>query len=157
VNGKIVSGFIVLSAALAGLAIYYMQEYAFYAPVEPASAAAEIRLTSLSGALESLPTESFLGIDAKSSPLRFRACFKTPVSLAMLSETFAEYPAADPLIAPRQFPCFDAARIGADLAAGAALAFLSEANIHPGVDRVVAVYPDGRAYAWQQLNESAEK
>ncbi|MFN3578504.1 MAG: DUF6446 family protein [Tabrizicola sp.] len=26
--------------------------------------------------------------------------------------------------------------------------------MHPGVDRVVAVFPDGRAYAWQQTNAS---
>ncbi|MBS0563510.1 MAG: histidine kinase, partial [Proteobacteria bacterium] len=38
-----------------------------------------------------------------------------------------------------------------------AVAFLSDENIHPGVDRVVAVYADGRAYAWQQLNESADQ
>jgi hypothetical protein len=37
--------------------------------------------------------------------------------------------------------------------AGEALAFLSEPNIHPGVDRVVAVFPDGRAFAWHQLNQ----
>lgn len=156
-NGKIVAGFIVVTALLAGIALYYMQEYAFYAPVEPASAAAEIRLTALSGAVEALPTDAFEGIDADSSPLRFRACFHTPLSLAMLTETFADYPGAEPLIGPRQFPCFDAERIGADLNSGAALAFLSEKNIHPGVDRVVAVYADGRAYAWHELNESAEK
>ena len=34
------------------------------------------------------------------------------------------------------------------------LAFLSEPDIHPGVDRVVAVFGDGRAYAWHQLNGS---
>jgi hypothetical protein len=31
---------------------------------------------------------------------------------------------------------------------------LSEPEIHPGVDRVVAVFPDGRAFAWHQLNAS---
>ena len=64
-NGKIAAGFIVVSAMLAGLAIYYMQEYAYYAPVEPASAAAEIRLTALTGAIEVLPTEGFQGIDGR--------------------------------------------------------------------------------------------
>ncbi|MGB3177390.1 MAG: DUF6446 family protein [Albidovulum sp.] len=154
-NGKLVAGFIVVTALLAGAVLYYVQEYAFYSPVEPASAAAELRLTNLSGAVEALPTEAFEGIDADSSPLRFRACFQTPLSLAMLSETFADYPDAEPLIGPHQFPCFDAARIGADLQTGTALAFLSEKNIHPGVDRVIAVYPDGRAFAWHELNESA--
>jgi hypothetical protein len=156
-NGKLVSGFIVLTALAAGAAVYYLQEYAYYVPVEPASAAAEISLTSLSGAVEPLPTDAFEGIDSDSSPLRFRACFHVPMSLALMTETYADYPGAEPLIGPRQFPCFDAARIGADLQTGAALAFLSEKNIHPGVDRVVAVYADGRAFAWHELNESAEK
>ncbi len=156
-NGKIVAGFIVVTALLAGIGLYYVQEYAYYTPVEPASAAAEIRLTALSGAVEPVPTDAFEGIDSDSSPLRFRACFHLPMSLALMSETYADYPGAEPLIAPRQFPCFDAERIGADLQSGAALAFLSEKNIHPGVDRVVAVYADGRAFAWHELNETAEK
>jgi hypothetical protein len=56
-----------------------------------------------------------------------------------------------PLNAPAAFPCFDAAAIGAALESGEALAFLSEPEIHPGVDRVVAVFADGRAFAWHQL------
>ena len=48
------------------------------------------------------------------------------------------------------------AAIGAALESGEALAFLSEPEIHPGVDRVVAVFPDGRAFAWHQLNDSPE-
>lgn len=156
-SGKLVAGFIVVTALLAGAALYYVQEYAWYRPVEPASAAAEIRLTALSGGVEPVPTEDFEGIDSDSSPLRFRACFRLPMSLAALNETFADYPGAEPLVAPRQFPCFDAGRIGADLKSGTALAFLAEKDIHPGIDRVVAVYPDGRAYAWHELNETAEK
>ncbi|MCB2116424.1 MAG: histidine kinase [Rhodobacteraceae bacterium] len=156
-NGKIVAGGIVITALAAGAAIYYLQEYAYYAPIEPASAEAVIRLTDLSGAVEPMLADGFEGIDAESSPLRFRGCFHTPMTLAMLSETYVTYEGPTPLIAPNWFSCFDANRIGEDLETGAALAFLSEKNIHPGVDRVVAVYPDGRAYAWQQLNESAEK
>jgi len=157
VNGKLVAGFIVLTAVIAGAAIYWVQEYAYYRPVEPASAAAVIRLTDLSGGVEPMLADAFEGIDADSSPLRFRGCFHTPMSLALLSETYVTYEDPAPLIGPKWFSCFDANRIGADLETGAAIAFLSERNIHPGVDRVVAVYPDGRAYAWQQLNESAEK
>ena len=156
-NGKYVVGFIVLTALFAGAAVYYLQEYGYYRDIAPASAEAAIRITDLSGAAEPMLTDGFTGIDADSSPLRFRGCFMTPMSLAMLSETYALYPDPTPLNAPPWFGCFDAERIGADLETGAALAFLSEKNIHPGVDRVVAVYPDGRAYAWHQLNESAEK
>ena len=156
-NGKLIAGGLVVSGLIAGLAMYYFQEYAYYRPVEPASAAAAIRLTGLSGAVEPMLAEGFEGIDSDSSPLRFRGCFSTPMTLAMLSETYMAYEDPTPLIAPNWFSCFDAKRIGADLETGAALAFLSEKNIHPGVDRVVAVYPDGRAYAWQQPNESMEK
>ncbi|MFP1643226.1 DUF6446 family protein [Pontitalea aquivivens] len=157
-NGKIVGGAIVFSAVVAGAAVYYLQVYGFYEPVPASAPAAEIRLTSVvTGQPEPILTEGFEGIDADSSPLRFRGCFTTPLSLAMLSETFTVYDDATPLHGPNWFSCFDAARIGADLETGAAVAFLSEHEIRPGVDRVVAVYPDGRAFAWHQLNENAEK
>lgn len=154
-NGKFVTGGIVLTALAAGAALYYLQVYAYYAPVEVSSPAAVMRLTSLSGGTETMLTQDFQGIDADSSPLRFRGCFTTPMSIALLSETYRIYETPSPLNAPGWFSCFDAGRIGADLETGAAVAFLSETEIHPGVDRVIAVYPDGQAYAWHQLNESA--
>ncbi len=155
--GKLAVGFIVVTALVAGAAMYYLQEYAYYRPIVPASAAAVIRLQPVDGAAAEpmLITSDFQGIDADSSPLRFRGCFATPMTLAMLTETYRIYPDPTPLNAPSWFGCFDAARIGADLESGKAVAFLSEPDIHPGVDRVVAVYPDGRAFAWQQLNDGA--
>ena len=75
------------------------------------------------------------------------------MSQSLLSETYVSYDAAVPLIGPSWFSCFDAKIIGADLEAGIALPFLSQADIANGVDRVVAVYPDGRAYIWHQLND----
>ena len=156
-NGKLVAGFIVLTALVAGAAIYYLQEYAYYRTVDPASAEAVIRLTDLAGGVEPMLAEGFEGVDAASSPLRFRGCFRTPMTLALLSETYVAYEAPTPLIGPKWFSCFDAKALGADLETGTALAFLSEKNIHPGVDRVVAVYPDGRAFAWHQPNETLEK
>jgi len=158
VNGKLVGGGIVLSALITGAAVYYLQVYGYYHPVEASAPAAEIRLTAIeTGAPEPILSEDFEGIDAESSPLRFRGCFRTPLSLAMLTETFEVYDKATPLNGPGWFECFNAATIGQDLETGAAVAFLSEHDIHPGVDRVVAIYPDGRAYAWQQLNDEAEK
>ncbi|WP_415184051.1 DUF6446 family protein [Phaeovulum sp.] len=157
-NGKYVGGFIVLSALLTGATVYYLQVYGFYKTLPADAPAAEIRLTSITtGQPEPILAEAFEGIDAESSPLRFRGCFTTPMSLALLSETYTVYDQATPLNAPGWFTCFDAARIGQDLETGAALAFLSEHEVHPGVDRIVAVYPDGRAFAWHQLNENAEK
>jgi hypothetical protein len=152
--GKIAVGFIVLSAVLGGAFLWYTAERAFYEPVafQPG---AEIRLVPLVGeAPEAIVVAGIEGIDAGSSPIKFRACFTTPLSLAMLTETYRTYEGAEPLVAPNGFDCFDAEAIGKALETGEALAFLSEPDIHPGVDRVVAVFPDGRAFAWQQLNDT---
>lgn len=131
-----------MAAVAAGAGAYYAQVYGFYQRLD----AAPVRLAPDA---EPIAMSDFRAIDADSSPLRFRACFRTGARGAV------PYPDATPLTAPRWFDCFDARTIGADLAAGRAEAFLSERDIHPGVDRVVAIYPDGRAYAWQQLNDKA--
>jgi hypothetical protein len=154
--GRLAAGFLVVIGALGGVAMWYLQVYAYYEPVafQPGE---EIRLTPIvSDQPEPILAEGVTGIDSDSSPIRFRACFTTPLSLAMLTETYVTYEGAEPLVAPSWFDCFDAQAIGTALERGEALAFLSEAGIHKGVDRVVAVFPDGRAYAWHQLNDSPE-
>lgn len=152
-GGKLVGGVIVLAAAVFGAVVYYTQIYAYYDKVDAASVT--IRLTPSGGmdAPEVMLTNGLQAIDGTSSPLRFRACFATPESLALLTESYVIHDAAVPLNAPDWFECFDAAQIGADLADGTALGFMGEAEIADGVDRIVAVYPDGRAFAWHQLNE----
>lgn len=155
-TGKFAAGFIVITALLAAAALYYTQVYAWYAPAV-FTPGAEIRLTPIVGETpEPILAEDVTGIDAASSPLRFRACFTTPMSQALLTETYRVYPDPTPLIAPGWFDCFDARAIGAALEKGEAIAFLSEAGIHKGVDRVVAVFPDGRAYAWNQLSAEGQ-
>ncbi|MDP1669459.1 DUF6446 family protein [Phaeovulum sp.] len=157
-NGKAVGLILVFSALMTGAAVWYLQVYGYYDPIPASAPGAEVRLTSLvTGQPEKILAAGFQGIDADSSPLRFRACFTTPLGLAVATESFKVYDAATPLNAPGWFDCFNAARIGGDLEAGTAVAFLSVADITPGIDRVVAIYPDGRAYAWHQLNETAEK
>lgn len=152
--GKLIAGFIVSVAAIAGVALWYTAERAYYLPVS-FTPGQEIRLVSVvSGQPEPILVAGIEGVDADSSPIKFRACFTTPMSLALLTETYTVYPAAEPLVAPSNFPCFDAVAIGAALETGEAVAFLSEPEIHKGVDRVVAVFPDGRAFAWHQLNDA---
>lgn len=136
--------------------LYYSQVYAYYDKVDISAPDVAMRATTFQGTTEDLLAVEFEGIDADTSPIRFRACFKTPLSQAMMTETFEPYEDATPLIAPDWFDCFDAKRIGADIETGDAVAFLSEANIDYGIDRVVAVYPDGRAYAWHQINPCGE-
>jgi hypothetical protein len=92
-------------------------------------------------------------VQKTSSPLGYRACFAVPNSLAMLTETYALADKPTPLEAPRWFSCFDADRIGAALEAGQALAFQGRHDVQDGVDEVIAVLPDGRGYAWHQLND----
>lgn len=150
-GGKIAVGVILLTAVIGGAGLWYTAERAFYEPVA-FTPGAEIRLVPLAGdAPEPIVVADVQGIDATSSPIKFRACFTTPLTLAMLTETYRPYEGAVPLVAPSNFPCFDATAIGRALETGEALAFLSEPEIRPGVDRVVAVFGDGRAYAWHQV------
>jgi hypothetical protein len=155
--GKIVAGGMVLIGAVAGGAMYYLQEYAYYTPAQFVPGA-EITLTPIeSGKPEPILVENIQGIDSASVPLKFRACFTTPLTQAMLTETYLPYPNAQPLTAPSWFSCFDAAAIGTAIENGTALAFLSQSQIAPQIDRVVAVFADGRAFAWHQVAPAAVK
>ncbi len=151
-GGKLVGVGLLVVALIAGAALYYIQVYAFYDEIELDTEV--IQLTSIvSGEPEEIIADGFEGIDSESSPIRFRGCFTTPMSQSLLTETYVSYDKAVPLIGPGWFSCFDAKIIGADLEAGVALPFLSQADVSNGVDRVVAVYPDGRAFIWHQLND----
>ena len=138
-KGKIAAGVIVVTAIVAGVAMYWLQVYAYYDEVkfEPGN---EIRLTSVvSGTPEAILAENVTGIDANSSPLRFRACFTTPLSQAMLTETYQVYDVPEPTIGPSWFDCYDAMAVGAALEKGEAVAFLSEHLAPYGMDRVLSL------------------
>lgn len=151
-SGKAIAAVIALTALLAGAAIYYLQVYAFYQAARLASEGGEVemKITLAGGQVIDLPVSDFEAIDADSSPIRFRACFTAHLPQ---DAGLVPYPAAEPLTAPGWFDCFDAAAIGAALETGAATAYLSQPGIADGVDRVIAVYAGGRAFAWHQLNE----
>ncbi|TNF20442.1 MAG: histidine kinase [Rhodobacteraceae bacterium] len=156
-SGKIIAGAIVMIALLAGALVYYMQIYAYYDAVTP-TGTDDVMLVSLStGAPEPILYEGFRAIDADSSPIRYRACFTTPHSLAMLTETYQAYDKAEPRVAPGWFDCFDAEAIGQEITAGTALTFLGQKNVAYGVDRVVAITDDGRGYVWHELNDCGDK
>lgn len=152
-NARIIIVSMLAIAIGAGVALNYLQVYAYYEEVE----VADVQLTGLiSGEPEEVLHENFKGIDSDSSPIRYRACFDLGLSIPTLTETFELYDDAVPLTAPGWFDCFDAAAVGAALEADEALAFLGVKNIRYGIDRVVAVYPDGRAFAWHQINSCGE-
>lgn len=151
-SGKFFAAFIVISALLFGAVMYYQQVYAFYEPVA-VNGRDDVVLTSLvSQQPEPILYEAFDAIDASSSPIRYRACFTTSMSHALLSETYVAYDHAEPLVAPNWFDCFDAKEVGKALEDGDALGFLGTENIEYGIDRVIAVMSDGRGFAWHQIN-----
>jgi hypothetical protein len=154
VIARVIIVLILLMGAVAGGVLYYQQVYAYYEEV--GFSADAVQLTSVStGQAEPIVVGSFDAIDAISSPLRYRACFTTPLSQATLTEVYEIVDNAEPRVAPRWFDCFDASHIGADLS-GDAIAFMGVANVEYGIDRIVAIYPDGRGYAWHQINACGE-
>lgn len=146
-NGRLLGVILLACGLAAGALLYYQQIFAYYDRLDPERVDIRITRGSLSGSIEA---NNLTAIDAESSPIRFRACFRASGSVTVGA---TRYPDPEPLNAPFWFSCFDAAEIGADLEAGAARAFLGQENIIYGVDRVLAIYPDGRGYAWHQINE----
>lgn len=154
-NGKIFGIAIMISALIAGVSLYYLQVYHFYEPIETPDA---VELVSVvTGEPEEIIADEIEAIDATSSPIRYRACFTTPMSHSMLTETYVLADKAIPLTAPKWFDCFNAVEIGTALEEGRALAFVGQENIEYGVDRIVAIFEDGRGYVWQQLNNCGQK
>lgn len=150
--GKVLVVFIVVSAIAAGVGMYYLQVYAFYEDVS-ATNVDDVQLTSLNtGVPETILYENFKAIDAESSPLRYRACFETDMSLALLTETYEIYDTPVPNTAPGWFDCFDAQTIGGALENGTALGFMGTFNVAYGFDRVVAVTETGQGFVWHQIN-----
>ena len=144
------------SALAAGGLMYYQQVYAYYDEITVAEDRS-VQMTLLAYEMpEDILFEDFQGIDADSSPLRYRACFQTPDSHAMLTETYVIVDDAEPRVAPRWFDCFDATEIGEAIEDGSAIVFLGTRNIEYGIDRVVAVMDDGRGFVWHQINECGE-
>jgi len=151
--GKLVGAAILLCGLGFGAVVYFTQVFAYYEEV--AADTVSIRLTPQApdAAPQEIAFADLRAIDGTSSPLRFRACFSPAEAVAGLRESYLVKTDAVPLNAPGWFDCFDAAEIGAALKDGSAIAFLGEAEIADGVDRVIAVFEDGRAFAWHQLNE----
>lgn len=124
-----------------GIGLYYAQVYAKYE-------ATDGQATVLAGDMER-PVAEYIGIDSVTSPLKLRGCF------VIAPETWADLPVAEaptPLSAPRWFQCFDYEQITADVESGLAIVYVAGVEERGAADRLVAVYPDGRAFEWRQLN-----
>ncbi|MBO9479547.1 histidine kinase [Shimia sp. R11_0] len=156
-TGKFLGGLIVLTALVGGAAMYWLQVYGYYEPVPASSNNDDVKLTLLvDEASEPILYQNFRAIDSESSPIRYRACFETSMSAALLTETYVMLEKAEPRNAPGWFDCFDAKEIGAALEAEEAIAFLGQKDVHYGIDRIVVILPDGRGFAWNEINECGE-
>tara|TARA_R110002096_G_C14653362_1_gene726648 strand:- start:806 stop:1681 length:876 start_codon:yes stop_codon:yes gene_type:complete len=78
------------------------------------------------------------------------ACFYTSMKIDLLRETYQISDDALPTKPLSDMACYDQGQIAMDVASGAALSLVGERNIIDGIDRIIAVYPDGRAFAWHQ-------
>lgn len=130
------AGFLAVFAA----ALVWFQLFAFYERTDG--------VTALTVAGQPVPVADWQGIDATSSPLKLRGCFRADPAAFAAAEPA---PDAEPLNAPFWFRCFDAGGLTRDIAAGAAAAYALARNDPPGFDLVAAIYPDGRGYVWRQL------
>jgi len=150
------------SGLLAGIGMTYLQNYAGWAELDGDQVGIVQLQSVVTGELEPITAENIKGLDTVqdgvrlSGALSFRACFTTPRSIATLTETFVIADDAEPLTSPRWFDCYDAREVGRALETGDAVAFKGAENISYGVDRMVAVFPDGRGFVWHQLNECGD-
>lgn len=140
-NGRLVAGALVGFTLIFAVGLWWAQTYAWWREVEGLEA------VEIGG--RAVPVSGYRGLDAGSSPLKLRGCFRLDPAAVDAP------PAGDaaPLTTPGWFDCFDAARLGADLEAGRARAVVAARDEPAGLDRIVAVYPDGRAYQWRQVRE----
>jgi hypothetical protein len=144
VKGRAVLVGLGLALVVFAAALWWFQTRAWYAEVTG------VETVAVAG--RQVPVADWRGIDAASSPIKLRACFRVePGSLA--DAPLAEDPT--PLVAPDWFDCFDAEALTAALAAGEARAVRAEAGEFQGTERLIVVYPDGRAFMWRQLTPGA--
>ena len=153
--GRVLIVALLLTALAMGAGMWWLQVYAYYDELS-AEEAGPVTLVGTGGESEEISVSDLRAIDSASSPIRYRSCFTTAEHLDSLAQRFEAYPDATPLNAPGWFDCFDAEEIGAALESGQAHAFLSVKDVRYGIDRVVAFLPDGRGFAWHQINACGE-
>ena len=140
-NGKLFVILLLVFTIGFAVALYYFQVFAFYYKSDG--------LKSISVLDRNISVQNYRGIDSATSGLKLRGCFKVE------PKEFTKIPRllnATPLSAPSWFTCFDHVKIQKAIDAGSAKAYLVSENEKDGIDRVVAVYPDGTAFQWRQLN-----
>jgi len=140
VSGKYVVTGLAGFTLIFGLVFWWFQTHAFYTETKAQEHSVVI-------ASQAYPVTEWESIEASSSPLKMRACF-------LIREEIQAAPAIEPepLVTPAWFRCFNAEFIAENLVSGYANAYVAARNDPRGFDRIVAVFPGGRAYMWRQTN-----
>ena len=134
---------------LFGATLWYFQNYAYYERND----VNDMTITLMgTGSKINVELDEIKSINSSTSPLKFRSCLRINNQALETIENYLPYSEGIPLRAPNWFKCFNVKNITNDLQSGKAMAYLSEANIEYGIDRVLAIYPNGEAYAWHQIN-----
>lgn len=102
------------------------------------------------GASEEILHDRLTAMRDNALPDSLWACFTTPHSMGLLTESYVVAEDVAPTNPVSSLPCFDADTVKNAIEQGQAVAFVGERDVWPGVDRLVAVYLDGRAVAWNQ-------
>ena len=156
-NGKIFTILIVIATCAVAAGMYYAQVYAYYYDIE-ANGESDVMLTPLAGGAPVITSYSdFQAIDRESSPLAYRACFYTDLTLPEAARLYEPYEGASPRVTPHWFTCYQGEEIGAQIEAGRAHVFTGKRNIEYGIDRVVAITDQGRGYVWHEINDCGDK
>jgi len=142
-TGKLVAGGIVVVAIVFGTGMWYAQQRSFYDVVTG------IERVQVDG--QDFAVTEYEGTDGTRSPLKLRGCFRLADPAAAIA---AGEPAPDavPLTTPDWITCFDEEAILADITAGRATPIMAGEDEGDGADLYMAIYPDGRAYAWRLAN-----
>ncbi|MEM9127123.1 MAG: DUF6446 family protein [Pseudomonadota bacterium] len=156
-TGKALVLALILSAVVAGVGMYYLQIYGYYYEVEPSPGEDVVLLAHEDETSQPIEYTEFRAIDADSSPIRYRACFETDLTLDELTGDYVLAQDVTPLTAPNWFDCYDAVSLAEALKSGQAKAFVGIKNVHYGVDRIVAITQAGQGFAWHVLNNCGEK
>lgn len=147
-SGRVLAIGLLIFAAVFGAALWWFQTRAYYDAVEGVT---EVEIAGVA-----VPVEDWRGIDAGTSPLKLRACFRLLGDLPA-GAPGGETEAATPLVAPDWFDCFDAPEIEEGLADGRFVPVLAARNAPWGFDRFVAYDPQTRrGWMWRQLNRCGQ-
>ena len=126
--------------------LWYAQFYAYYNEVEG--------LTEVSVEGHNIEVSNYHGLDGSSSGLKLRGCFVVdPADFANVAVAVAPVPTTP----PGWFDCFQTEQLTNDVNNGVAIAYMAAQEDMDGLDRLIAVYPDGRAFMWRQLNDKYQE